>query len=263
MKFNIWLLAIFFILFSVSGCASIIKGSGPQGIYFKSEPPEAQVRVIDLRNGNVVADAKTPNPVLLKKGAGYFKYAKYNVEISKEGYDKKYVKIEGDASGWYIGGNLLFGGLIGYLIVDPATGAMWTLNPEEVNVLLQLTGGTDPIGFNVDEFTPPLSVEKLCAAINADKYDIQFTEPDNTIKRLNEILEIPELYENLRSKDKLPKKDGEISLPPNIKDLRKEITDGRYEFVKFVTLSFDQQSKVRKVNRGLLEIAYPNEAPKK
>jgi hypothetical protein len=28
--------------------------------------------------------------------------------------------------GWYIG-NILFGGVIGFLIVDPATGAMWKL----------------------------------------------------------------------------------------------------------------------------------------
>lgn len=29
--------------------------------------------------------------------------------------------------GWYMG-NLLFGGFIGFLIVDPATGAMWKLD---------------------------------------------------------------------------------------------------------------------------------------
>lgn len=34
-------------------------------------------------------------------------------------------------NGWYIG-NLLFGGIIGLLIVDPATGAMWTLIPRKL-----------------------------------------------------------------------------------------------------------------------------------
>jgi hypothetical protein len=34
--------------------------------------------------------------------------------------------------GWYFG-NLLFGGLIGLLIVDPATGAMYKLEPNEIN----------------------------------------------------------------------------------------------------------------------------------
>jgi hypothetical protein len=44
--------------------------------------------------------------------------------LEKEGYDKEEVNIEGDANAWYIAGNLVFGGLIGWLIVDPATGAM-------------------------------------------------------------------------------------------------------------------------------------------
>lgn len=37
--------------------------------------------------------------------------------------------------GWYFG-NILFGGLIGFLIVDPATGAMYTLKPDTLNVHL-------------------------------------------------------------------------------------------------------------------------------
>jgi len=39
-------------------------------------------------------------------------------------------------NGWYIG-NLLFGGLIGLLIVDPLTGAMWTLDPKDINLILE------------------------------------------------------------------------------------------------------------------------------
>lgn len=34
-------------------------------------------------------------------------------------------------SGWYFG-NLVFGGLIGMLIVDPLTGAMYNLKPEKI-----------------------------------------------------------------------------------------------------------------------------------
>lgn len=39
--------------------------------------------------------------------------------------------ITGSMSGWYIG-NILFGGLIGMLAVDPVTGAMYVL-PESVS----------------------------------------------------------------------------------------------------------------------------------
>jgi hypothetical protein len=50
--------------------------------------------------------------------------------------------LQGRTGGWYLGGNLLFGGSIGYLIVDPVTGAMWTLAPEDINVTLKKTGAS-------------------------------------------------------------------------------------------------------------------------
>lgn len=34
-------------------------------------------------------------------------------------------------SGWYLG-NVVFGGLIGLLIVDPLTGAMYNLTPDKI-----------------------------------------------------------------------------------------------------------------------------------
>jgi len=47
---------------------------------------------------------------------------------------EKTTKIEGTMDGWYIG-NLLFGGILGFLVIDPATGAMWKLpNIESVNL---------------------------------------------------------------------------------------------------------------------------------
>ena len=36
-------------------------------------------------------------------------------------------------NGWYIG-NVVFGGLIGLLIVDPETGAMWRLDENPIGV---------------------------------------------------------------------------------------------------------------------------------
>ena len=263
MKIYIRILAIFFVLFSFSGCATIIKGGSPQGVYFKSEPPDAKVTVIDLRNGNVITSTKTPQVVLLPKSNGYFKYGKYNATFEKEGYDRKEVYLEGDVNGWYVAGNIIFGGLIGWLIVDPLTGAMWTFDPEQISVLLNLKGVADPIGFNADEFKPPLSVEKLWAAISADKYEIKFRGPENTIANLNEMLEVPDLYDKLYNKDKLPKKSGDVSLPPDINEMKNQTADYRNAQVKFIGLNFDQQSKLRKLNRGLLEVAYPNETPKK
>ena len=50
------------------------------------------------------------------------------------------LKIDGAINGWYFG-NIIFGGLIGMLAVDPATGAMYTLSPKEVLATLHVAQG--------------------------------------------------------------------------------------------------------------------------
>jgi hypothetical protein len=117
---------------TLAGCASIVKGKS-QIISIKSNPTDAKLLVYDVRKGNEIINARTPYTATLECGAGYFKKAKYRVVIEKEDYESKEILIEGSVSGWYIGGNFVFGGLIGWLIVDPATGAMWTLDPKDVN----------------------------------------------------------------------------------------------------------------------------------
>ena len=118
----------------VGGCASIIKGGGSQAIQLKSVPSGANCIVTDNVTGDNIASITTPNIVSLNKSRGYFKYSKYNVVCAMDNNLPQNGIIEGYANGWYIGGNLIFGGLIGYLIVDPATGAMWTLEPELISV---------------------------------------------------------------------------------------------------------------------------------
>lgn len=255
-------LMVGFILIAFSGCASIIKGGGPQAVNFKSEPTDAKLTVTDLRSGAVVSSIKTPNSVMLEKGSGYFKYGKYRVALEKEGYDKKEINIEGDANAWYVAGNLVFGGLIGWLIVDPATGAMWNINPDSAFVSM-CAPENDPVCFCKAEFKAPLSVEKLCAAFNADKYEVDFVSSDNTISRLNEIVEILDLYDILNSKNRLPKKDGAISLGPDLEELKRKTAEARESRQKFIALNFEQQTQIRKFNRGLLYVAYPNDTPKK
>lgn len=51
------------------------------------------------------------------------------------GYKTAGVSIRSELSGWYFG-NIVFGGLIGMLIVDPATGAMWNLSPDKIEQTL-------------------------------------------------------------------------------------------------------------------------------
>lgn len=65
---------------------------------------------------------------------GYFTPAEYTITFKKENFFEKTTVIKGKLDGWYIG-NIFFGGLIGLLVVDPITGAMWRL-PKIVSVSL-------------------------------------------------------------------------------------------------------------------------------
>jgi uncharacterized protein YceK len=115
-----------------SGCASIISGSS-QDVRVSSSPSNANVVIYDKHNMKVW-DSSTPAVVNLKRGDGYFSGASYRVEITKAGYEKQTVQISsGFNGGWYLAGNLLLGGLIGWLIVDPISGAMWVLKPKNVS----------------------------------------------------------------------------------------------------------------------------------
>ena len=125
-----------------TGCASIIKGS-EQKVSFKSEPSEAKVVITEVREGKEIRVGSTPFTTSLKRGAGYFKKAKYQVTFEKPGYKTEAITLEGTPGGWYLGGNLLVGGM-GYLIVDPATGAMWTLEPNDVSVTLKKQAASGP-----------------------------------------------------------------------------------------------------------------------
>lgn len=136
-----------------SGCATIVsKSSYPVNI--TSVPSEVPFQIKN-RAGKVIVNGITPQRVILKAGAGYFKGEKYQVTFTPKGKNAKSQTFELDTTldGWYLGGNLIFGGLIGYLIVDPFTGAMYKL-PEEFMVDLA-SGNTTTAGLHI------ISIEQL------------------------------------------------------------------------------------------------------
>lgn len=119
--------------FVISGCASIVAG-GEQRMSIRSDPSEASIKVLDA-DGMVVFNSQTPATALLKKGSGFFKAASYRIIIEKQGYKKQEIVLQsGINAGWYLLGNLFIGGIIGWLIIDPLTGAMWSLSPENVSI---------------------------------------------------------------------------------------------------------------------------------
>jgi hypothetical protein len=110
------------------GCASLISKS-EYPVNISSDPDGAEITITD-EAGRVIHTGVTPETVTLKTKRGYFKGKNYTVTFNKSGYDSHSAVVVRKADGWYIFGNLAFGGLLGWLIIDPATGAMWKLEPE-------------------------------------------------------------------------------------------------------------------------------------
>ena len=67
-------------------------------------------------------------PPLKPAKTGYFSPEKYIIKASKEGYATQFTPIDYHISNWYWLGNLGFGFLVGWFIVDPMTGKMYYLD---------------------------------------------------------------------------------------------------------------------------------------
>lgn len=131
-----WLMLPFvgILLLITSGCASVMNG-GDWPVRITAVPMFSDVTVTNLRSGQPIIQAQTPFIASLERGAGYFKPAKYQVTIGKEGYKSQSFVLNGRLDGWYFG-NIIAGGLIGMLLIDPLTGDMYVL-PKYVHAVLQ------------------------------------------------------------------------------------------------------------------------------
>ncbi|HJT45017.1 MAG TPA: hypothetical protein VJ721_01980 [Chthoniobacterales bacterium] len=118
---------------AVSGCASIFSG-GPKKVSINTTPPGAKVTVYD-KFGKVVTSRQTPAVVALERKVGYFAPQEYRIVIEKPGYKPAEIRLQSTINGWYFG-NLFLGGLIGMVIVDPMTGAMFTFSPDKIDQTL-------------------------------------------------------------------------------------------------------------------------------
>jgi hypothetical protein len=142
-KMNLKMTAIIMAsVFLFSSCASIVsKSTYPLSI--NSSPSNAKVSITD-KKGKEIYLGNTPATVKLKAGTGFFSKAEYQVKFSSPGYDDKIVPITFMLDGWYFG-NLFLGGVLGMLIIDPATGAMWKIETEFLDeTLSKSTASIDP-----------------------------------------------------------------------------------------------------------------------
>lgn len=107
------------------GCASIVS-SRNYPVTLETFPPGKEVVVKDDA-GKILYKGGTPMTVTLPASDGFFSGAEYSVAIVKEGKTVAQTQLSASVDPWYVG-NILFGGLIGLLLIDPATGAMWKLD---------------------------------------------------------------------------------------------------------------------------------------
>ncbi len=119
---------------TVAGCASVISGAR-QSVSIKSHPSDAKVTVYNI-NGAQAAVGQSPAVFRLPRSNGFFAKAEYRIVIEKQGYRTAEVQLEAKLNGWYFG-NLFIGGLLGLVVIDPATGAMWSLSPKLVDEVLK------------------------------------------------------------------------------------------------------------------------------
>ena len=113
---------------SVSSCATLFT-STKYRVAFNTTPAGAGIK-IENRAGHIVFEGQTPTTVKLKSSAGYMKKEEYTITFTKEGYAQKVVQISSELDGWYIG-NILIGGWLGMLIIDPLSGAMYKIAEED------------------------------------------------------------------------------------------------------------------------------------
>lgn len=117
----------------LTNCATILgKSSYPMSI--NAKPAGADLSVTD-KKGKEIYKGTCPATVSFKSGAGFFSRAEYQVRISAKGYSEQIIPVNFKVNGWYFG-NLLLGGFLGMLIVDPATGAMWKMETQPISTTL-------------------------------------------------------------------------------------------------------------------------------
>ena len=125
-------LILFFLAMNLGACASIVSGY-EHNVSVSSTPSDANFKIID-KSGAEIYSGKTPASVSLNSGDGYFSKAQYSIKFEKSGYAHKNYELTSIISNWYWV-NIPFLNILGLLIVDPATGAMYEL-PENIHISL-------------------------------------------------------------------------------------------------------------------------------
>ena len=141
-----------FVVANLVGCASVVDGNSKR-LSIKTDPPGAKVTIYDLKHPIYdkitpkVAVMYTPAVIPLRTG-GHYQTVRYFVTIEKPGYKPLGFEVHSRVNGWYFG-NLnpvllpLFPITMG--MVDPMTGAMWTIEPSHPEHTYELKEQTNEL----------------------------------------------------------------------------------------------------------------------
>ena len=122
-------IACLLFLSTLCSCASIVS-TATYPVTFDSSPSGAEI-VVRNKSGYVIYKGAAPTTLTLDASNGFFQPASYQIMATMPGYNPGMATLSAGLDPWYIG-NIIIGGLIGFLIVDPATGAMWHLRDRVV-----------------------------------------------------------------------------------------------------------------------------------
>ncbi|HCQ17396.1 MAG TPA: hypothetical protein DIU20_14100 [Cryomorphaceae bacterium] len=142
-----------------SSCATVFSKSA-YPVNITSNPQGANFNITN-RAGVEIVKGKTPQIVTLLSSAGYFKKENYVVTYTKTNGEEVKLPITFHVDGWYVIGNFFIGGLLGYLVLDPLTGAMFTIDQKVISANL----GPDEYSFN-----KPASGEPELRVMNLSDY---------------------------------------------------------------------------------------------
>lgn len=115
------------LLISLTGCSTIMNDRITD-VSVLSEPSGQRYSITD-EDGKHVRTGTTPDQIKLDAAAGFFDGQTYQVAYGTG----ETVELDSHTTGWYWLGFCI--SVVSGLMVDPATGDMWTLPPEVSNVV--------------------------------------------------------------------------------------------------------------------------------
>jgi putative peptide zinc metalloprotease protein len=114
---------------------------------------------------------------------------------------------------------------------------------------------SDSADFNVHEFkNQKKDIQKLCQAIRNDRYELgTIKASENSIEWLNTILQITGFFDHVMARKTT------LVLTDEIKKLRDATQQNRKK--AFSQISDVEKNEIKRLNRAIIELAYPKEAP--